>query len=239
MRYYISWSLHAIGTPNPTFANTDFKNNAIARMRQKYPSATKIDVPLNSTTHHWRAYSTAYAGTVYNTELKRYDVVYYNYAKIDRPYEIDIGGAVGISRTIELYFPVLIIYSVRITTNHTKSSVDLNSILQEGLQSNINFVDIQIQNGYFARFTCSNGSTVNNTSYTFVGLYSAGGYFIIKPQINIKITDNLSIIQLSNGSYLLGIYKKGLYWIKKDGNIQSMVSSNLYNFRLNYKRREI
>lgn len=237
--FHIGWASQNIGTPSPRFTNSDFVNAAISRMSKKYPYATKIKIPSNSTSHHWRAYTTFYSTVEKNEEDGKYYPVVINLVQKDRRYELEIGGAAGIGKAIDLYFPLAIIYSVRIETNHTKSTVDLNSILEEGFQSNINFIDIPIQNGFFVRFTCSNGSSVNNTSYIFVGLYSSGGYFIAKPSINIDIKDNLSIIQLSNGSYLLGIHNKGLYWIKKDGSIQNMVSSNLYNFRLNYKRREI
>lgn len=244
VRYHIGWASMNIGRPDPDFYDKNLINKAIKRQTYDYPYATKITIPLNSTSHKWRGYSTKLDPLI-PTENDHYvytdpdAMVVVDFSKAEEPKTIQIGGSVGISDSYDYYETQVIVYSIKIETKYTKSIVDLNSVLQEGFQSNINFIDIPIQNGFFARFTCNNGQDISHTSYTFVGLYSSGGYFIIKPSINIDIKDNLSIIQLSNGSYLLGIYNKGLYWIKKDGSIQNMVSNNLYNFRLNYKRREV
>lgn len=227
-RIVLNWAISGVRSPNPSYYYSPFRLSAIERVKAKYPNATKVECPINN---RWRAYTSSY--------IDEETGVAYDYSINNKKVYIDRYGADDFHFSDPGEGIVVVVFSVHVHMSYTKSSVDLNSILQEGFQSNINFIDIPIQNGFFARFTCNNGSTISNTSYTFVGLYSSGGYFIAKPSINIDIKDNLSIIQLSNGSYLLGIHNKGLYWIKKDGSMQNMVSSNLYNFRLNYKRREI
>lgn len=233
VRVQISWAIQGVKNPSPTFMDSSFLNKAKNNISRLYPNASKIEIPGNSTSHHWRGYASIIS--VIEPETK--EQIIYN-SKYDRTGYIPKNGASDFHQT-EFYQDLYIIYSVRVKNSHTKASVNLNSILSEQFKETVSFTDVRIQGGYFARFTCNHGSTINNTSYTFVGIYSAEGYLISKPSINIGISDNLSIIKLSNGSYLFGVHNKGLYWIKKDGSIQTMVNNNLYNFRLNYKQREI
>ena len=97
------------------------------------------------------------------------------------------------------------------------------------------YVDVPIQDSYTARYVCLSNST--KSTFSFIGIYN-GDVFVVQPSLSISIQDNLSFLQLADSSYLLGIYKKGLYWVKRSGEIVTLVSSNLYNFRLRYKQQK-
>lgn len=241
---YLNWALTRVGSPNPRYGSSTVKESAKAEAeeiyRPKYPNC-RITYYGNS---NYAGYTSSYITRPIYYDYEKQDIVLSDSLwrfdnRIDHLLlRITKAGADDFhdqSRTVQ----VVILCSVDVTLTHTKANVNLNSILEEYIQENFSFIDVKIQNNHFARFTCNNGSTINNTSYTFIGLYSSAGYFISKPSINIDITDNLSLIKLSDDSYLLGIYKKGLYWLKKDGTTVELVSNNLYNFRLNYKQRKM
>lgn len=129
-------------------------------------------------------------------------------------------------------------YSVKCSFQYTLNQVPIKAKLNEGLThiKSYNYFDIPVQNNYVVRFAV-NKTIVKTGSFSFLGIYNNSGVFIVKPDINIRIIDNVSFLVLSNGEFLLGIHNKGLYRISKSGATQTLVSDKLYNFRLNYQQK--
>ena len=148
--------------------------------------------------------------------------------------EYVVGVLTGNGRTIKHKGEWYALYAMKLKYYF---SVNLKNVLQGIFNDySINsYVDVPIQDSYTARYICS--SNLTTSVFSFVGIYK-NNVFVVQPSLSISITDNLSFLQLADSSYLLGIYKKGLYWIKQSGKVVTLVSSNLYNFRLHYKQQK-